>query len=294
MNRFFAALLLLTVAASGQQSDNGALAEIPFQQLSDRQLRPLGQAALGIRAGEWKHAETPNFICHYFRSFAAAPVTVEAEFYYRLIAQELGKDTTSWERKSHIFVFESAEDWAAFQKRGALDPWTGGIHSGGELFIRRDPQFRFKGNTLGHEVAHLVVDRFYGSNVPLWLNEGYAEYVSRRCYAAFQRARNYGTRPTSRAVDAAGFLPLAELTTAVGYPAEAEKVHVFYAESERLARFLSGANKAGFGVFFEALSKGSRFDTALGKGFGSRFPGLDALEREFKTYATNESGVPDP
>ncbi len=294
--RIFLLLFILCLArvAHAQQPANGALAEIPFTRLPDRQLRPLGQAALAIRPSEWKHTETANFICHFFHSYAAAPVTVEAEFYYRVIAQELGKDTTRWERKSHIFVFETAEDWAAFQRKGALDPWTGGIHSGGELFIRRDPAFKFQGNTLGHEVAHLVVDRFFGSNVPLWLNEGYAEYVSRRCHAAFQRARNYASRPTSRGLPAGVFVPLAELTAAVSYPAEVEKVHAFYTESEKLARYLSGADKAGFGRFFEALAKGARFETALRNGFGSRFPSLDALEREFKTYATNESGVSDP
>ncbi|MGB8169270.1 MAG: hypothetical protein WCF18_17360 [Chthoniobacteraceae bacterium] len=294
--QIFLFLILFATAtlAQAQQAANGALTEIPFQQLSDRQLRTLGQAALGIRAADWKHAETPNFIYHFFHGFVVAPVSVEAEFYYRVIAQELGKDTTQWERKSHIFVFESAEDWAQFQRNGALDPWTGGVHSRGELFIRRDPQFRFKGNTLGHEVAHLVVDRFFGANVPLWMNEGYAEYVSMRCYAAFQRARNYRARPVSAAVNGERFIPLAELTSAVAYPAEVEQVHAFYSESERLTRFLSAANKPGFATMFDALSKGSRFDTALSKGFGARFPSLDALEREFKTYATNESGASEP
>ncbi len=278
----------------GNATAVGALPEIALTQLSDRNFQALGRAALGIRASEWKHAETPNFIYHFFHGFVVAPVSVEAEFYYRLIAQELGKDTTQWERKSHIFVFESAEDWAQFQRNGALDPWTGGVHSRGELFIRRDPQFRFKGNTLGHEVAHLVVDRFFGSNVPLWLNEGYAEYVSMRCYAAFQRARNYRARPVSAAVNGERFIPLAELTSAVAYPVEVERVHAFYSESERLTRFLSAANKPGFATLFEALSKGARFEKALAKGFGSRFPSLDALEREFKTYATNESGASEP
>ncbi len=289
-------LILLTVAsiAFAQQPNNGALAELPFQQLSDRNLLPLGRAALNIRPNDWKHAETPNFICHFFHSYAAGPVATEAEFYYRVIAQELGKDTTRWERKSHIFVFESADDWAQFQKAGALDPWTGGIHSRGELFVRRDPQFRFKGNTLGHEVAHLVVDRFFGANVPLWLNEGYAEYVSMRYYAAFQRARNFRARPVSAAVNDARFIRLGDLTSAVSYPVEVEQVQAFYSESERLTRFLSAASKPGFGTFFEALSQGARFETALSRGFGSRFPSLDALEREFKTYATNESGQSDP
>ena len=275
-------------------AENGALTEVSLAQLSDRNFQPLGRAAMAVRPAEWKHAESTNFIYHFFHGFVAAPVAVEAEFYYRVIAKELGKDTTQWERKSHIFVFETAEDWAQFQRGGALDPWTGGVHSHGELFIRRDPQFRFKGNTLGHEVAHLVVDRFFGSNVPLWLNEGYAEYVSRRCYAAFQRARNYRARPTSATVEGERFIPLAELTTAVSYPADVVQVQAFYRESERLARFLSAVSKPGFGILFESLSKGARFETALSKGFASRFQSLDALEREFKTYATDDSGASEP
>jgi hypothetical protein len=142
-------------------------------------------------------------------------------------------------------------------------------------------------------VAHLVVDRFFGANVPLWLNEGYAENVSMSCYASFQRARNFRARPVSRSVNGERFIRLAELANAVSYPADVEDVHAFYSESERLTRFLSGANKPAFATFFDALSKGARFETALGKSYGSRFPSLDALEREFKTYATNDSGVPE-
>jgi hypothetical protein len=292
---FIVTALLFASSLGLRAQDTGALPEVPLARLSDRSFTALGQAALGIRASEWKHAETANFVYHYFQSFVATPVSVEAEFYYRLIAQELGKESARWERKSHIFVFEKAEDWADFQKRGALDPWTGGIHSRGELFIRRDPAFKFKDNTLGHEVAHLVVDRFFGSNVPLWLNEGYAEYVSMRCYSAFHRARNYRSRPRSPAVVAAQFIPLAELTSAMAYPHDPVRIEAFYSESHRLVRFLSAADKTGFSGLFEALAKGARFDTALAKCFGGRFPGLEALEREFKGYATNDSGpsLPD-
>ena len=279
-------------AAAAEDAPNGALTEVPLAQLSDRALTPLGQAALGIRAAEWRHAESANFIYHFFHGFIAAPVSVEAEFYYRVIARELEKDTTQWERKCHIFVFEQAEDWAEFQKRGALDPWTGGIHAAGSLFIQRDPQVKWKGNTLGHEVTHLVVERFFGAGVPLWLNEGYAENSAVRCYAAFNRARGYAARPTSRGVPAGLYLPVAQLTALLAYPQDVAQVHVFYDESERLVRFLSAADKRGFGTLLEALAKGARFDTALAKGFGSRFMNLDALEREFKAYAIHENGAP--
>ncbi|MES2569425.1 MAG: hypothetical protein V4710_05145, partial [Verrucomicrobiota bacterium] len=167
----------------------------------------------------------------------------------------------------------------------------GGIHAGGELFIQRNPALKFKGNTLGHEVAHLVVHRFFGAGVPLWLNEGYAEYASSRGYAAFNRARGYNARPRSLSVDPAHFIPLAELSVAVTYPRELDAVAAFYGESERLVRCLSAADKRGFNLFFEALSKGNRFESALAKGFAGRFSTLDQLERQFKEYATKDYGT---
>ena len=290
---FGLALIACAGSVSGQNAAPapGALAEIALTRLSDRNFAPLGQAALAIRANDWKHAETTNFVYHFFQSFIATPVSVEAEYYYRVISSELGKDTTQWERKCHIFIFEQAEDWSAFQGKAALDPWTGGICSGNELFIRRDPARKWKGNTLGHEVAHLVVHRFFGTGIPLWLKEGHAEYAASRGYAAYHRLRGYRARPHAQAVDPARFIPLARLTSALTYPQNVAEVEVFYDESERLVRFLSGVDGRGFATFFEALSKGNQLETALNKGFSNRFINLDALEREFKNYATKEHGT---
>ena len=280
--------LLLAMVPARTQENKGALPELTFYQLSDRSLGTLGQAALAIRPAEWKHAETKNFAYHFFHSYVAGPVSVEAEFYYGVVAKELEKDTAQWERKSHIYIFEKPEDWAIFQQKGALDPWTGGLHCQGELFIVRNPEQKFQGSTLGHEVTHLVVHRFFGNGVPLWLNEGYAEYAASRNYAAFYRARGYRARPVSRTLPAGQFMPLAQLTTLSAYPQDDLQVATFYAESEKLARFLSSVDKRGFGVFFEALSRGNRFDSALSKGFGARFSSLDALETEFKAYASKD------
>ncbi len=283
--------LLLTVSPAAAQENAGAFPELTIYQLSDRTLGALGQAALGIRAAEWKHAETKNFVYHFFQSHVAGPVSVEAEFYYGVVAKELEKDTAQWERKSHIYIFDKPEDWAVFQKKGALDPWTGGLHCQGELFILRNPEQKWQGSTLGHEVTHLVVHRFFGNGVPLWLNEGYAEYAASRNYAAFYRARGYASRPRSRSLPPGQFMPLAQLTSLAAYPQDVLEVATFYAESEKLARYLSSVDKRGFGVFFEALSKGNRLDSALSKGFGSRFSSLDALETEFKAYASKDHAV---
>ncbi len=280
-------LLILTLLACGARADS-ILRETAFDALSDRSVAALGQAALAVRADRWRHAESTHFIYHFFQTFVAASVAVEAEFYYGSITKELGKDSAQWERKCHIFVFEEPEDWKQFQVRGQLDPWTGGLHAQGELFVLRNPHVKWKGHSLGHEITHLVLYRFFGNGVPRWLNEGFAEYAGVRGYAAFNRARGFNARPVSRAVDPARFIPLAQLTAMLDYPAEVEQVLTYYFESERLVRFLSAADKRGFGTFLESMSQGARVETALVRGWGGRFPSLDALEREFRTYATKE------
>ena len=269
----------------GNQVGLDGLKEVPFTALSNPYVTPLGQAALSIRPTEWKHAETADFVYHYFHDFIATPVSVEAEFYYRVVAKDLDKDTSHWERKAHIFIFEEPADWKAFQTKANLDPWTGGIHQGGSLFIQRDPAQKFKGNTLGHETAHLVVDRFFGSNVPLWLNEGYAEYISRVAYSSYNRARGYESHPRTDALTAGSFIPLDRLNNLLTYPVDVREVLAFYTESEKLVRFLNAADKARFHALFTALSQGILFENALHGAYGSLYPTPHLLEEAFKPYA---------
>jgi hypothetical protein len=286
--RFFLTFIFLAAAAFAQPAPpNGAVTEIPFANLSDRALTMFGQRALQIRAGEWKHAETEHFIYHFFDRPMASAVSVEAEFYYRVIAAELGRETSAWERKCHLFLFDEEADWKAFQRFGGLDPWTGGIHAEGALFLRRNAGWKSDSPTLPHEITHLVIYRFFGPGIPLWLNEGFAEYAATRCRASFYRARGFNSRPRATSVKDGQYIPLAQLVGAMTYPADEERVVAFYEESQKLVRFLCAADRKGFGAFLEAMGKGALFETAARNSFGNRFLNLDAVEREFKSYATS-------
>jgi hypothetical protein len=74
-----------------------SLPEIDFSSLSQSDPNPLGARALAIRPDEWKHAETDHFIYHFFHGYVATPVSVEAEFYYRVIVKEAGA-RSAWRR----------------------------------------------------------------------------------------------------------------------------------------------------------------------------------------------------
>jgi hypothetical protein len=282
----------LSLSLSGQDFPAAGLAAFPevnLSALSQPDDNPLGAQALAIRSQDWKHGETEHFIYHFVHSYVATPISVEAEFHFRVIAQQLGLETMpGGSAKSHIYIFENAQDWKSFQSQARLEPWTGGIHSHGSLFIVRDPAYRFANNSLGHEIAHLVLFRAYGRPLPLWLEEGFAEYVSRVTRASYQRARNYNARPYSDSIGGEQLIPLAQLIALREYP-QREQIETFYNESERLVRFLVSIDSAGFRGFLDAIAQGESFDTALSRHYAGRFVDVAALDKEFFPYASKDA-----
>lgn len=267
----------------------GALPEVEFSQLSQRDPNPLGEKALAIHPDQWKHAETEHFIYHFVHSYVAAPVSVEAEFHYRVVTKELEREQPAGDTKSHIYIFERPEEWQQFQVFGKLEPWTGGIHSQGSLFVQRNPAYKFTDNSLGHEIVHLVMHRFYSDGIPCWLDEGFAQYASKAAHASYQRARNYIAKPHSEAIAAQDLIPLATLAAMTQPPSD--RVKIFYAESERLVRFLASTDKPGFLAFLDALARHQPFENAFTRSYAGKFSSVSALEEKFREYATKDFGT---
>jgi hypothetical protein len=265
-----------------------ALPEVEFSRLSQRDPNPLGEKALAIHPEQWKHGETEHFIYHFVDSFVVTPISVEAEFHYRVVAKELEREQPAGDTKSHIYVFERPADWQQFQKLGRLEPWTGGIHSQGSLFIVRNPAFKFSNNTLGHEIAHLILHRFYSDAIPCWLDEGFAQYVSKGAHASYQRARGYISKPHSQAIATQDLIPLAALVAMTQPPSE--RVEIFYNESERFVRFLALTDKARFLALLDALARHQPFDSTLLRIYAGEFASAAVVEEKFRDYAAKDSG----
>ncbi|MGI8436515.1 MAG: hypothetical protein ACR2NX_06365 [Chthoniobacterales bacterium] len=283
----FGALFLILRPVSAQIN---SLPEVDFTSLSQTDPNPLGARALTMHPEEWKHGETEHFIYHFVHGYVATPISVEAEFYYRVIVKELERDPPGGDTKSHIYVFEKSEDWQAFQKLGHLEKWTGGVHSQGDLFIHRDPAYRFASGLLGHEIAHLVMHRYYPDAIPRWLDEGFAEYVSKKAHASFRRARGYNSRAHSQVIAKEKLIPLAELVT-MDYPDDLDKVATFYDEAQRLVRFLAATDQHSFLGLLDALSRHQPFESSLLIYYSGKFATVASFEKSFSDYVTNEYAV---
>lgn len=279
--------VLLAPDASAQSVAEEGLKEVRFQELSDTRLGTLAAAALGSRKDEWKHAETENFIFHYLDSAVAKQVAVEAEFFHRTIAKDLGREGAREGRKGRVIIFDP-QGWAIHRRLLALDPLTGGAHLDGELMLGRDAD-KFGGAILGHEIAHLALHRFYPGRIPLWLDEGYAEYISTVLLASFHRARGYKAKPRLHVLAKEDFIPLDQLTSMRSYPSGSREVVAFYIESQRLVAFLRGLGKDNFSAFLDALAKGSFFESALDGAYGGRFSSRRELEEKFREEVFRET-----
>jgi hypothetical protein len=285
----FTLSILLATPVRAQLNESSSLPEVEFSQVSQRDPNPLAEKALAIHPEQWKHAETEHFIYHFVHSYVATPVSVEAEFHYRVIAKELEREQLSTDIKSHIYIFERPEEWQEFQAFGKLEPWTGGIHSAGSLFVQRNPAYKFSNNLLGHEIVHLVLHRFYTDGIPCWLDEGFAQFISKDAHASYERARGYISKPHSDAIAPQSLIPLPTLLAITHPPSDA--VHTFYDESERLVRFLAETNKVSFLNLLDALARHQPFETSLSKFYSANFASVSDLDAKFREYASKDFGT---
>ena len=206
-----------------------------------------------------------------------------------MIAKELERDQPAGDTKSHIYIFEQPEEWRDFQVFGKLELWSGGIHSAGSLFVQRNPSYRFSDNSLGHEIVHLVLHRFYTDSIPCWLDEGFAQFISKDAHASYQRARGYIAKPHSDAIAPEDLIPLTVLTTMTHPPSE--RVHIFYDESERLVRFLAATDKPSFLSLLDSLARHQPLETILPRLYAGRFTNISVLEETFREYASKDFGT---
>jgi hypothetical protein len=285
----------LPVAAQNSEDDpvppgQYHLTMLPVEQLSEHNVSRQGDAALNIKTIHWEHGETDHFIFHAETGFSLPQLAAFAEWSYADIKRDIGIEQDSFERKCHVYVFLNEQAWHEFVGSGNMEPWTGGWCTGRELFFWSRPHFKFQGPTLPHEMTHLVLHRFVGGDIPLWLNEGLAEFEGIRLYRTYMKIRGYNITNARDHLARDQYIPLKELTGAVDYPTGNDEVTAFYTEAQRLISFLYFQHGGMVPLlrFLKLQSDGARFDSAWQEVYSSKYSGLDAFETKFIAYLTKE------
>jgi hypothetical protein len=286
--RFSAILVLLAtlpvaVLADEPPPRDEPLLEKSWEALSNQDAGDLGRKALAIKPEKWKHAETENFIVHFRRATEAKKVVREVEYTLWYVATALGAGKERYQRKSHVFVFKDEAEWQSFLAQAHGPPWSHSFAHGDELFLNvRGDTGLFDSNTLAHETTHAVVARLYPTQRwPVWLNEGFAEYMGSASVAA---RLHFYAKTFQKKLQAAD-LPIEELTSMPAYPEDENKVPQLYQSSEKLVRFLMDQPpKDRFVKFIDAVLRGRSFETAVTEVYGDKFKDFETFKKKYASF----------
>ena len=289
--RPFAGFATPTPAGGQPPPRDVPLVEKAWEALANQDAGKDGKIALSIAPEKWKHAETENFILHFRRVTEAQKVAREVEFNLWHVATALGATKDRYSRKSHVFIFEDEQEWKKF--KGLLGSetmqWAASFAAGDELFLNvrgggnSGPGTSFDSHTLAHETTHAVVSRLYRRKRrwPLWLNEGFAEYMGGASVAARkgQPARHY-----QKALGKTD-LSLSALESLKQYPTDMAAVHDLYDTAEKFVRFLmNDFPKDRFVTFIDAILDGKGMQTAVLEVYGDKVKDWDAFTRRYERF----------
>ena len=273
-----------SVATPEQGPRDTPVVEKKWEELSHKEVSKDGATALAIEKDKWKHAETENFILHYRRVTEAQKVAREVEFDLWFVAKTLGATKDRYQKKSHVFVFEDEDEWKKFLAQTDAPQWAASFAYGDELFlnVRGTDAGRFNSNTLAHEATHAVVARLYPrQRWPLWLNEGWAEYMAGASIAARkgQTVKRHQTRLRMADLSLTGLDELKE------YPTSEVGVAQLYATSEKLVRFLMDEQpRERIMKFIEAQLAGQSLKTSVLAVYGDKVKDWADFEKQFEKF----------
>jgi hypothetical protein len=268
------------------------LVEKKFEQLSNPEgISADGRLALSINPSKWRHTETENFIVHYRRATEAQKVVREVEYDLWHVASVLGAGRDRYARKSHVYVFEDEGEWKQFLQDSANPfKFAASYAYGDELFLNvrgggnSGPGTSFDSQTLAHEATHAVVARLYPrKRWPLWLNEGFAEYMAGASIAARkgQRVQRYERELRSAK------MPLETLVAIKTYPQDEAQRRALYETGEMFVRFLmtEGGAKERITKFVEAILEGRELHEAVLSTYGDKFKDWEAFVKGYERFA---------
>ncbi|MEA3186585.1 MAG: Peptidase superfamily [Chthoniobacter sp.] len=271
---------------SGEPPRDIPLVEKSWSELPvyERQLSTLAGQAYAIRPDKWKHAETANFLLHYRRVTEAQKVAREIEYDLWFVATSLHATKDRYEKKSHVFVFADEAEWKTFLDKTDVPSWATSFARNDELFLNvRADTGEFDSRLLAHETTHAVVARLYPRQPwPLWLNEGFAEYMGSAGVAA---RKNQTVKRHERTLTEAK-TSLSELVKIEKYPEDRMQVAQLYETGEKFVRFMmSELPPERFPKFVDAVLAGKSLQDSLLQIYGDRFKDFAAFTKKFERFS---------
>jgi hypothetical protein len=192
-------------------------------------------------------------------------------------------------RKLPFYLFR---DRAQYTANGGL-PGSVGIFNGSKLMaIAGDKLTTRTWHTIQHEGFHQFAFAVIGGNLPIWANEGLAEYFGEAIFTGdgfvSGAIPKHRLRRVAGLMNDAKFKPVQEMLTMTNAQWNRELNHTNYDQVWAMTMFLAhgddGKYQKAFGRYMIALSRGAPWDRAWVDSFGN----VEAFEKKWIEWWTDE------
>jgi len=212
-----------------------------YARKANRVLEELGEEIIVVRTStglrlppEWKRKETAHFEVYYEKEMFFNRIAPRAERILPQIFATFGYAKPNWKQKCKIYLFSNQSDWQKFLEtnRGKVLEWfeAFAIEKAMEIYLYESKDTsKMVEHILPHELTHVVHHSVVGDlrHTPTWFQEGLAVLHEEGKRKQIRRVLRNLRRTSS-------YIPLAELVSSRGYPADSGKVYMFYLESAAL------------------------------------------------------------
>lgn len=256
LTTFTAASMLQAATHRSPQLDAAKKVQLQPATLNLQMLPETATEAAEMPGMKWKTGKTDWFNVHYERKTFAMKVARQVNYLHEYIAIDFGlqdkKDTPS-----EIFIFRDEKKWGKFVNHIGGNQWMASFVQGDCMYLQEYKDTQDSMKLLSHETTHLVINRYYSTGrIPIWLNEGLAEWYGEFGYAAY-KGRKASRKAAFKHLDDA--YPLKELFAMKTYPADQNgDVARFYKTSKCIVGFLR--TKWGdelFAKYIQSVFKGA-------------------------------------
>lgn len=270
----------LQAANLARDADEGS-GEKRFSLKDDKILRSNFAKKLLTR-GNWFLRETEHFSIFYRDLTQAKIVGDKAEYYFEKIIYDLGYEKDlRWNKKCQVFIVESADKWRDFLKSiGFNADLIGGFvpnYEEKEMFLCAISE-EYLALTFPHELTHLIFREVAGkSTIPLWLNEGLANYEASVTSVSNEMLRRNMQRGTH--------ILLGDLLRMARYPEGKEARELFYAQSEKMVEFLiTQCGREKFRRFCDFILKDKSFKDVISSVYEKDFKDIEDFNIKLVEY----------
>lgn len=238
-------------------------------------------------------AESPNlglpqtlkrmhFVIYHNDRHAANEISWKAEFYYKQIVRHFNiRGFRPWQGKEKctIYLFEDKKDYI---QKAEAPRWSGGLarYNPPRLYIYEENPRLIK-QILPHELTHLLFAQFMPrEKIPLWLNEGMAQYEEERWYST--QMKSY----LKEQIKNENYIKPAELFRMKRYPQDKTELVLFYLESASIIEYLKDEQLAtAFADFLIAVKQDYSIEEALEHAYQWKFDeGISEFEKKWLKF----------